>query len=380
MSGITNSVQRSLLDGNEAIALGAFEAGCRYYAGYPITPATTIFNTMMKLLPPKGGLCLQCEDEIASIGTCLGASMAGKKVMTATSGPGLSLYSENISFAIGGEIPIVIVIVQRLGPSTGIATRGADSDIQFIRWGNSGGLPVITLAPSSIEDCYTLTMQAFNLSEKYRCPVFIATSKDIGMTKGSVDLDHIDKPSVINRQYPENKTGYQPFAVSDKSMVPDFLPIGGDTLVRQNSLVHGPDGFITTDPDVIALYQDRLKRKVESHVNEFSFFDEYTNDDADTLLVTYGVTARAAKEAQAALALLNRPVSLLVLKTLWPVPESLIRSKADPYKRIIMIEMNLGQYHQEIERLLPAKRVELICQLNGSLISPDTIIKEVTNG
>ena len=137
----------SLIDGNEAVAWGAYHAGCRFFAGYPITPATGIFNTMLKILPPDGGVVLQAEDEIASMGYCIGASMAGMKAMTATSGPGLSLYSEQISFAIGSEIPLVIIDVQRLGPSTGSATRGADGDIQFMRWGNSGGLPVIVLAP-----------------------------------------------------------------------------------------------------------------------------------------------------------------------------------------------------------------------------------------
>lgn len=368
---------RCLLDGNEAIAWGALDAGCQFYAGYPITPATTIFNTMMGLLPPNGGICLQCEDEIASIGSCLGASMAGKKVMTATSGPGLSLYSENISFAIGGEIPIVIVIVQRLGPSTGIATRGADSDIQFIRWGNSGGLPVITLAPSSIADCYTLTMRAFNLAEQYRCPVFIATNKEIGMTKGSVDLDLAEKPIIVDRRYPEIKEDYQPFRVTGDNLVPDFLPIGGDTLVRQNSLVHGPDGYITIDPAVIGDYQLRLKAKVESKVDKFTYYDEHMDDAADTLLVTFGISARAANEARRKLKASNHPVSLLILKTLWPVPEQLIRNKAARHDRIVTIEMNQGQYHQEIERILPHKTVDSINQLDGTLISPATIIEGV---
>ena len=162
------------MEGNEAVAWGAVAAGCRFFAGYPITPATTIFNSMLKLLPPLGGVCLQGEDEIASIGYCLGASMGGMKVMTATSGPGISLYSEHISFAVGSEIPIVIVDVQRLGPSTGSATLGADGDIQFLRWGNSGGLPVIVLAPADVGDCYVLTMNAFNLAEEFRCPVLIS--------------------------------------------------------------------------------------------------------------------------------------------------------------------------------------------------------------
>lgn len=370
---------RSLLDGNEAIAWGALEAGCQYYAGYPITPATTIFNTMMELLPPRGGICLQCEDEIASIGTCLGASMAGKKVMTATSGPGLSLYSENISFAIGGEIPIVIVIVQRLGPSTGIATRGADSDIQFMRWGNSGGLPVIALAPSSIADCFTLAMQAFNLAETFRCPVFIASNKEIGMTKHSVDMDRLERPPIKNRCTPLNPSNYRPFVIEDPADVPDFVPMGNKTLVRQNSLVHGPDGYITTEPDEIDFFQQHLKIKLESRVKDFTYYDAYTSERADTLLIAYGITARAAKAAQKLLEQQKRPVSLLVLKTLWPVPADLIRLQAAHHQRVITIEMNLGQYHQEIEHLLPGKTVSLINQLDGTLISPETIVKGVAN-
>ena len=187
------------LDGDFACGEGAMAAGCRFFAGYPITPATTILNHMLNLLPPVGGICLQAEDEIASIGACLGASMAGLKVMTATSGPGISLYSEQISFAVGSEIPIVIIDVQRLGPSTGSATRGADGDINFLRWGNSGGMPVIVLAPVDVRDCFTLTVCAFNLAETYRCPVFIASNKEIGMTRESVDLEALEKPALVDR-------------------------------------------------------------------------------------------------------------------------------------------------------------------------------------
>ena len=155
----------SFMDGNEALARGAIAAGCNFFAGYPITPATTIFNNMLQMLPPKKGICIQGEDEIASMGYCIGASMAGKKALTATSGPGISLYSEQISFAIGSEIPLVIVDVQRLGPSTGSATRGADSDIQFLRWGSTSGVPVIVLVPVNALDCYELAVHAFNYAE-----------------------------------------------------------------------------------------------------------------------------------------------------------------------------------------------------------------------
>jgi len=186
----------TFMEGNEALARGAIAAGCSFFAGYPITPATTILNSMLKLLPGLGGVCLQGEDEIASIGYCIGASLAGKKVLTATSGPGISLYSEQISFAIAGEIPLVIADVQRLGPSTGSATRGADSDIQFLRWGSTGGVPVIVLAPKDVRDCYELAVYAFNFAEEFRCPVFIASNKEIGLTRQGIDLESIPLPPI----------------------------------------------------------------------------------------------------------------------------------------------------------------------------------------
>ena len=259
-----------LMEGNEAIAWGAMASGCRFFAGYPITPATTIFNTLLKIMPPEGGVCMQGEDEIASIGYCLGASMAGLKSMTATSGPGISLYSEHISFAIGSEIPIVIVDVQRLGPSTGSATKGADGDVQFMRWGNSGGLPVIVLSPVDVADCFILTMHAFNLAETFRCPVFIASNKEIAMTKESFDPDSIARPAAINRAVFEGQ-GYLPFAARGGNLTPPFLPVGGNIPVRQTSSTHGEDGYITTDGNVIARFQNRLKEKIESEVDSFSF-------------------------------------------------------------------------------------------------------------
>jgi 2-oxoglutarate ferredoxin oxidoreductase subunit alpha len=368
----------SLLEGNEAIALGAFHSGCRFFAGYPITPATTIFNAMLRLLPPAGGVCLQGEDEIASIGCCLGASMAGMKVMTATSGPGISLYSEHISFAIGSEIPIVIVDVQRLGPSTGSATRGADGDIQFLRWGNSGGLPVMVLAPVDVEDCYHLTIQAFNLAEEFRCPVFIASNKEIGMTRESIDMDALVMPKIREREAPPPGEPFLPFEIPPGREVPYFLPIGGKVLVRQTSSTHGPDGYITTDPNLIAESRARLMRKVQAAVDRFSFYEAHVEDDADTLLLTYGITARAAKDVFEERKAEKKPISLLVLKTLWPVPANLIREQTKKAKRIVVLEMNLGQYVKEVKRVLPDKRIDFFGQMDGRLIKPQQI-KEVIN-
>jgi 2-oxoglutarate ferredoxin oxidoreductase subunit alpha len=362
----------SFIEGNEAVAYGAVTAGCRFFAGYPITPATTIFNTMLKLLPPKGGVCLQGEDEIASIGFCLGAAMSGLKVMTATSGPGISLYSEQISFAVGSEIPIVIIDVQRLGPSTGSATRGADGDINFLRWGNSGGLPVIVLAPVDVRDCFTLTVRAFNLAETFRCPVFIASNKEIGMTRESVDLEALEKPTLVDRTAPPDRAHFQPFQISNGQTVPYFLPIGDSIPVRQTSSTHGADGYITTDAEEIRSFQRRLQDKLQSSIEHYSYH-EYIAENTRTLLITYGVTTRAAKAACRLLKQQDRPVSLLVLKTLWPLPEALIRRSARQAERVVVIEMNLGQYVNEIRRILPDKPIEFFGQMDGHLITPRQI-------
>jgi 2-oxoglutarate ferredoxin oxidoreductase subunit alpha len=368
----------SFMEGNEAIARGAMAAGCRFFAGYPITPATTILNAMLQLLPPEGGTCIQGEDEIASIGFCLGASMAGLKVMTATSGPGISLYSEQISFAIGSEIPIVIVDVQRLGPSTGSATRGADGDINFLRWGSSGGLPVVVLAPVNIRDCFYLTIQAFNLAETFRCPVFIASNKEIGLTRESVDLDTIEKPDIIERAAPSPGLPFLPFHISNGQTVPYFLPIGSQIPVRQTSSTHGPDGYITTSADEIATNQLRLLNKLNDAVNRFSYFEDHM-EKSDTLLLTYGVTARAVREAAKMIKKKGTPVSVLILKTLWPIPEELIREKCRSAKRIVVIEMNLGQYVGEIRRILPNKQVDFYGQMDGRLITPRQIEEVITH-
>ncbi len=367
------------MEGNEAMAWGAVDSGCRFFAGYPITPATTLFNAMLKILPPLGGVCLQGEDEIASIGYCLGASMAGMKVMTATSGPGISLFSEHISFAIGSEIPIVIVDVQRLGPSTGSATRGADGDIQFLRWGSSGGLPVIVLAPVDVIDCYYLTLQAFNLAEEFRCPVLIASNKEIAMTRENIDIDAIEKPKIFDRTAPPHGKPFLPFEAAAENMVPYFLPIGHKTLVRQTSSTHGPNGYITTDFDEIGKIQDRLKNKLLSATGRFSFFEARVEEGADTLLFAYGITARAARAVYEKQKRIGEPISLLVLKTLWPVPEDLIKEKARNARRVVVVEMNLGQYVREIERVLPDKTVDFLGQMDGRLITPRRIMEVIAH-
>ena len=367
----------SFMEGNEALARGAIAAGCNFFAGYPITPATTIFNNMLNMLPPKGGICIQGEDEIASMGYCIGASMAGKKALTATSGPGISLYSEQLSFAIGSEIPLVIADVQRLGPSTGSATRGADSDIQFLRWGSTSGVPVIVLAPKDALDCYVLAVHAFNYAEEFRCPVFIASNKEIGMTRESFDLDSVTLPPIVERKMFSGDS-YLPFE-AEPNAAPPFLPIGGETLVRQTSSTHGPDGYITIDPDVIAQNQARLRKKIHSARKRITLFEKDIKENSDTLIISYGVTARAVEDAGKTLESKGKPVSTLTLKTLWPVPEELLIETAKPFKRIVVIEMNLGQYVNEIKRVLCDKKIMFYGQMNGVLITPAKIMEVIEN-
>lgn len=363
------------MDGNEAVVKAAVYAGCRFFAGYPITPATTILSGMLEALPPLGGIVIQGEDEIASIGYCLGASMAGLKAMTATSGPGISLYSENISFAVGSEIPLVIVNVMRQGPSTGAATRGADGDIQFMRWGHSGGLPVVVLAPTCAADCFTLTVHAFNLAERFRVPVFVASSKEIGMTRETVDLEAVEKPPVLDRKI-HGEGPYLPFA-AEPNGIPAFLPVGGPVPVRQTSSMHGPDGYITTNPAVMQAVVERLKRKVESSIDSFSFHEWDPQETASTLIVTYGVTARSARAAVTRLRAQGRPVSLLVLKTLWPVPEKVLRSAAESVRRLLVMEANLGQYAHEVSRVVCPKPTHFFGLMCGRMIQPEEIVREV---
>ena len=378
MHAFKESSQLRLLDGNEATAWAAHYAGCRFYAGYPITPATGVFNAILGILPPTGGQVLQAEDEIAAIGACIGASMAGEKVMTATSGPGISLYSEHISFAIGSEIPLVIVDVQRLGPSTGSATKGADGDVQFMRWNSSGGQPSIVLCPTNVRDCFVLTMQAFNLAERFRCPVFVASNKEIGLTKESVDLSTISWTQVEERTLAVEE-GFLPFHTPNNQDVPPFLPLGHPrTLVRQTSSTHGEDGYITTDPAQIQATQERLHHKIEAHVQDMAFYQYIGPEDADTVLVTYGITARTAMAASRELQEEGTSVGLLVLKTLWPVLEEDIRRCCAQASTVIVAEMNLGQYAREIERVLPGKTVRPLGQMNGNLLKPAQI-KEVVH-
>jgi len=230
-----------------------------------------------------------------------------------------------------------------------------------------------------VRDCIELTMHAFNLAEKYRCPVFIAANKEISMTRETFDPQALRLPDVGDRNMADPAKSFLPFQTSTGRLIPEFLPIGGQRLVRQTSSTHGPDGYITTDSEQIAGSQERLMQKLRSAVDDFIFYDWQPVDAAETLVITYGVTTRAVRSAIQKLADMGKPVSHLVLKTLWPVPQRLIKELAGPYRRIIVVEMNLGQYVREIRQLLPEKDITFLGQMNGELIKPGKIIEVIKN-
>jgi len=288
---------REFIDGAEAIARGAMDAGCTFFAGYPITPATPILLHMVRELPKVGGVAIQAEDEIAAMGFCLGAAMTGARAMTATSGPGIALYSESIGLAIMGEVPLVIVDVQRMGPSTGGATTTAQGDIQFLRWGTSGGYPVIVLAPTDVRDCYHLTQRAFDLAERFRVPVFLATDKDTVATRATVDTRAFERVPVRERPHAPPTGEFVPYRIEHLDDVPPMSPIGGPHVVRFTSSTHDERGYLTKHPPDVDRLNRHLAAKIDEHRDAIVIVDSDRQENAEALVIAYGITARPAHEA-----------------------------------------------------------------------------------
>jgi 2-oxoglutarate ferredoxin oxidoreductase subunit alpha len=364
------------LEGNEAVVRGAMAAGCDFFAGYPITPSSTILHHMLEALPPAGGIGIQAEDEIASIGLCIGASMAGRKALTTTSGPGISLYSENIGLAVIGETPLVIVNVQRQGPATGSATKGADGDIQFTQWVTSGGLPIIALSPATVAECYELTFVAFNFAERFRVPVFVLSNKEVGMTRELVDFATVKLPPLFERRCIESDEIYRPHAFDLPEEVPGFSPFGAEPIARYTTSTHDKDAYLTASPDVIQEMIDHYIAKVAAAADEIALYEEDIMDGADTLVVSYGVVSRASAAAVREAKSKGARISTLRLKTLFPVPESVLRNAMKGVRKVVVPEMNMGQYRDEIQRIAPAgAHVVGVNKMNTTLLSPQEIIE-----
>lgn len=368
---------RELINGAQAIVRGAIHSGCNFFAGYPITPATDILLYMLHELPKAGGIAIQAEDEIASMGFCMGAAMTGKRVMTATSGPGISLYSENIGLAIMGEVPMVIVDVQRMGPATGGATTVAQGDIQFLRWGTSGGYPVIVLAPTNVTDCYRLTLTAFDLAERFRIPVFLATDKETALTLVTVREEEFAPMKVRERSIASTDVEFVPYRVTRPDEVPDMSPYGGAHILRLTTSTHDEFGQLTKNPEKVRRLNERLEAKVNSHLDEIALVKPDLQAGADTLVISYGVTSLAVNEAINLTRERGGLVSSLIVYSLWPVPEKAIRAALTGIRKVIVPELNLGQYMREVERLAK-EPVEVvgIHRVDGELISPEEICEQ----
>ncbi|HKQ47061.1 MAG TPA: pyruvate flavodoxin/ferredoxin oxidoreductase [Phycisphaerae bacterium] len=370
---------REFITGNQAIVRGALRAGCNYFAGYPITPASSILTEFVHAFEDGRGVAIQTEDEIAAIGQCIGAAMAGAKALTASSGPGLSLYSENIGLAQMGEVPLVIVDCQRMGPATGGATATGEGDVMFARYVSGGGYPLPVLAATDAATAYALTYRAFNIAERLRTPVIVLASKDISMTRQTVDLEAVNLPERVDRTVATNHQPFHSYDFKDLPDIPAFLPIGASRQVRFTGSIHDQDGLITTDRSRVARTLSHLREKIERNAGALELVRWDKDADARTLIVSYGLADGAARVAVAQARARGIGVANLTLLSLWPVPEAALRTAAGPrIQRVIVPELNVGLYVNEIRRVLPHVQVQSILRFDGGLISPQTILDAVT--
>lgn len=364
-----------LMQGNEACAEGAIAAGVRFFAGYPITPSTEVAETMARLLPRVGGKFVQMEDEIASMGAILGASLAGMKAMDATSGPGFSLKQELIGYAACAEIPCVLVNVQRVGPSTGQPTAPSQADVMQARWGTHGDHPIIALAPWSVRETYDTTVMAVNYAERFRTPVILLMDEIVGHLRENVVLPEPEELQLYPRRTPKKTRveGYEPFE-PDEDLVPNVADFGTGYRIHVTGLIHDDTGFPVGSPKVTEESIRRLHEKIARAGEEIIHTEEYFMDDAEYAVVAFGGTARTAYEAVANARRKGQRVGLLRLMTIWPFADKAIERLAARVKGITVAELNYGQIVNEVRRAAAGKcRVELCGKYNMKAFEPAEI-------
>ena len=363
-----------LLQGNEACAAGALMAGCRFYAGYPITPATEIMEIMARKMPEAGGVFIQMEDEIASLGAVIGASVAGSKSMTATSGPGFSLMQEHIGFACMAEVPCVIVDVMRGGPSSGLPTQPSQGDIMQARWGTHGDHPIIALAPSSVYEFFELTVQAFNLSERYRTPVILLVDELVAHAREGVILPAQDSLKIEDRLRPTvPPEWYIPYA-DPGTGVPPMPAFGDGYRYHVTGLYHDVRGYPTVRTDEVEPLIKRLFTKISKDFDRLQWFDAYETEDAKVTVIAYGCVARAALRAVRTARENGLKVGLLKLKVLWPFMRRTVTSILEKSAKVLVPELNVGQVSREVKRVNQTKcEVVTLNKVDGTPIKPAEI-------
>ena len=365
-----------LMQGNEVIALGAIAAGCRFYAGYPITPSTEVAEVIARELPRVGGKFIQMEDEIASMAAIIGGSVGGLKSMTATSGPGFSLMQENIGYAAMAEIPCVIVNVQRLGPSTGQPTAASQGDVMQARWGTHGDHPIIALSPLSVAQSFDLTVKAFNLSEKYRTPVILLTDEIIGHMREPVELPDPEAVERVERVVSDSPSTYKAFR-NGPGDVPPMASFGMGYRYHITGLFHDEVGFPTQRLDEIDPWLERVNSKLDRHAGDIFLYQEDYQAGARIAILSYGASARTARHAMKQVRAAGGKVSLLTLQTIWPFPEAVVEELADSVDRIVVPEMNLGQLALEVERIAGRRKVVRVDRANGEMVTPDMVVSAI---
>lgn len=364
-----------LMQGNEAVAEGALAAGVRFFGGYPITPSTEIAEGMAKLLPTVGGKFIQMEDEIASMGVVLGASLAGKKSLTASSGPGISLKQELIGYAAAAEIPVVIVNVQRVGPSTGQPTAPSQGDVMQARWGTHGDHPMIALSPWSVREAFDLTVKCVNYSERFRTPVILLMDEIVGHLREKVELPEENEIEVYPRRKPDcsRAEGYEPYR-PDKDLVPNTANFGEGYHIHVSGLIHDETGFPVGSPKVTEEAIRRLHQKIEIAEDEIIHVEASFMDDAEYAVVAFGGTARTAYEAVKNARAKGQKVGLLRLITVWPFADKAIHALAAKVKGILVAELNYGQIVGEVARAAAGQcPVELCAKYNMQIFEPEEI-------
>ena len=361
------------LSGNEAAAEGALAAGCRFYAGYPITPSSEIMESLARDLPRTGGRFIQMEDEIASISAVIGASWAGAKSMTATSGPGLSLMQECLGYAAFTETPLVVIDVQRAGPCTGQATKVGGGDVMAVKWGSHGDYQVIAFSPWSVEEMFTLTVEAFNWSEKLRVPSFVLAVEATGHLRERVDI-----PSQVELYDRDYRPGEPPFGTTEKDGIPSMPRFGrGENLMITGS-THDARGFRKVeDPEAHETLVRRLHEKVMSRSGAICRHMEWHLDSAELIVIAYGFTARAALKAVKSARARGLPVGLLRPITLWPFQRSLFGKYAAEGRTFLVPEMNMGQLADLVISAAGENRVRSLTQVNGETIAPARILAAI---
>jgi 2-oxoglutarate ferredoxin oxidoreductase subunit alpha len=365
-----------LLQGNQACALAAIAAGCRFYAGYPITPSSEIAEGMAAELPEVRGVFVQMEDEIASLAAVIGASLGGVKAMTATSGPGFSLMQEQLGFASMAEIPCVVVNVMRGGPSTGMPTRPAQGDLMQSRWGTHGDHPVIVVAPYSVSEVFLETVRAFNLSERFRVPAVVLYDEVIGHLRETVRLPAPESLAIEEREWAQGSPqGFLSYADTPGGVPPMPRP-GAGYRTHTTGLTHGPDGFPTQDPAQVSAAMQRLLGKLDRRRDEIDAFEELYTEDAEVLVVAVGIVARAAERAVRLARREGLRVGLFRPVTLWPFPDSALRETASRCQAVLVAEMNAGQLVLEVGRWFHG-RLEGLNRVDGEPIPPAEILAEL---